>query len=229
MGEAVLGKKVGNRAPLWGAIAGTIPDLDVVATPFLSTVDGALFHRGFSHSMLFAVLLAPLLGWLIHRIYRQRKGSWRGWAWLSFWALVTHPLLDCFTNWGTQLFWPHASRLSWNTIFVIDPLYTLPFLFFLVWALRKPRQHPLRQRLNHVGIIISSLYLLVTVVNKQIVNGVFLDSLNRELISVEQYQTMPTPLNNILWTVVAESEEEFYIGYYSLINSPTTISYRAFP
>jgi len=30
VGDAVLGKKIGNRAMVWGAIAGTIPDLDVL-------------------------------------------------------------------------------------------------------------------------------------------------------------------------------------------------------
>ena len=32
VGEAALGKKIGNRAIVWGGIAGTIPDLDVLIT-----------------------------------------------------------------------------------------------------------------------------------------------------------------------------------------------------
>ena len=53
--EATLGKKVGNKAALWGAVAGTIPDLDVIGMFFLNTVDELHFHRGFTHSILFSL------------------------------------------------------------------------------------------------------------------------------------------------------------------------------
>ena len=36
VGEAALGRKVGNRAMVWGAIAGTIPDLDVISNGWVS-------------------------------------------------------------------------------------------------------------------------------------------------------------------------------------------------
>ena len=56
VGEAVAGKKLGNKAAFWGAIAGTIPDLDVLIRHFAHPIDGALWHRGFSHSIVFALL-----------------------------------------------------------------------------------------------------------------------------------------------------------------------------
>ncbi|MCB0468978.1 MAG: metal-dependent hydrolase, partial [Aequorivita sp.] len=37
VGEAVLGKKIGNKAMALGAIAGTIPDLDVLSSHFTDT------------------------------------------------------------------------------------------------------------------------------------------------------------------------------------------------
>ena len=94
VGEAVLGKKVGNRAPLWGAIAGTVPDLDVIGNFFQSEYAALLTHRTFTHSLLFCIIAPPLLGWLIHRFYRRKHGSWQNWSWLSFWAFSTHILLD---------------------------------------------------------------------------------------------------------------------------------------
>ena len=39
VGEAALGRKVGNRAMVWGAIAGTIPDLDVISNGFMTPID----------------------------------------------------------------------------------------------------------------------------------------------------------------------------------------------
>ena len=53
VGEVVLGRKVGNKAILWGAIGGTIPDLDVLSAAFMDTIDQLIIHRGFSHSIFF--------------------------------------------------------------------------------------------------------------------------------------------------------------------------------
>ena len=64
-GEAVLGRKIGNKALIWGAIAGTIPDLDVVTQVFLShEADELVYHRGLTHSILFTVFGAMLFGWM---------------------------------------------------------------------------------------------------------------------------------------------------------------------
>ena len=99
VGEASLGKKVGNKAMLWGAIAGTIPDLDVLVKFFTDDLSANEMHRGFSHSILFCIIAAPLLGWIIHRIYaKKEEASWKNWSMLSFWAFFTHPLLDAHTT-----------------------------------------------------------------------------------------------------------------------------------
>ena len=107
VGESVLGKKAGNKAIMWGAAGGLIPDLDVLITPLFSEVDGLFVHRGFSHSLIFAFLLAPLLGWLIHRIHQKKMNiARREWTILIFWAAFTHPILDYFTTYGTGAFVP---------------------------------------------------------------------------------------------------------------------------
>src|SRR5690606_9714865 len=139
VGEAVLGRKVGNKAMLYGAIAGTIPDLDTFASYFVDTVTAIEIHRGFTHSIFFSVVFAPVFGWLISKIERKSAANWIDWSRLMFFGLFTHPLLDSFTTWGTQLFWPLDIRLDLKTIFVIDPLYTLPFLIFLILAMRSEK------------------------------------------------------------------------------------------
>ena len=123
VGEAVLGKKVGNKAMLYGAIAGTIPDLDIFASYFTDTVSALEFHRGFTHSIFFSVVFASIFGWLISKIERRSIASWKDWSLLMFWGLFTHPVLDSFTTWGTQLFRPFEIRLAFKNIFVIDPIY----------------------------------------------------------------------------------------------------------
>ena len=76
VGEAVLGKKVGNKAILWGAIAGYIPDIDfAIGSLFMETVNGLAFHRGVMHSIVFCLLAAPILGWLVNYLYRKKGGG----------------------------------------------------------------------------------------------------------------------------------------------------------
>ncbi len=71
VGEAVLGKRLGNKAMFWGAVGGTIPDLDVITKPFMSEVESLAFHRGISHSFFFAIIAGLLFGWLIYRLYES--------------------------------------------------------------------------------------------------------------------------------------------------------------
>ena len=93
IGELVAGRKMGNRAVLWGAIAGTIPDLDVFFRVFFHPIEAALVHRGFSHSLLFSILASPAFGWVFNKATKLKYGFWL-WTKLFFWGIVTHPILD---------------------------------------------------------------------------------------------------------------------------------------
>ena len=150
IGEAVLGRKAGNKALLYGALAGTIPDFDVLASYFTDTVTALAIHRGFTHSIFFSILFAPVFGWIVSS-YETYK-NFKSWSWLFFWAFLTHPILDAHTTWGTQLFWPFDLRLAFKTIFVIDPLYTLPFLACLLLVLFQKRNSKKRRLYNTLGL-----------------------------------------------------------------------------
>lgn len=230
MGEAVLGKKVGNRAALWGAIAGTIPDLDVIVNVFGSELDSLVHHRGFTHSIAFSFLFAPVLGWLIFRVYKGKHGTMKDWMKVSFWALFTHPILDSFTTWGTQLFLPFSDyRVAWNSIFVVDLVYTLPFLICLTIALFLRRESRWRRVWNWAGIGLSSFYLVLTLANKGFVHANFVNSLHFQGKSYSRLKTYPTPLNNLLWYAVAEEVGGFDVGYFSLFGDPSQITFRYIP
>ena len=219
VGEAVLGKKVGNKAMLYGAIAGTIPDLDIFARYFVDTVTATEWHRGFSHSILFSVLFAPFFGWLIYKLEPKRETTIKDWSWLMFWGLFTHPVLDAFTTWGTQLFWPFNTRLAFQNIFVIDPLYTIPFLVFLIMAMRQKRTSPRRRKYNRLGLIISSLYLIITLVLKGFAHRAFISNLEEQNITYQQIDIRPAPFSTILWTANVDAENAYLIGNYSFFDS----------
>ena len=228
VGEATLGKKVGNKALLYGAIAGTIPDLDVIANSLTDTITAIEWHRGFSHSILFCILFAPLFGWLVSKVERKSGLGWKPWAILFFWCLFTHPLLDAFTTWGTQLFWPFETRLAFNAVFVIDPLYTVPFLILTIMVLFYKRDSKTRQHLNRTSIILSTSYLLVALLVKQLVNQKFEQALQEQGIAYRQISTRPAPMNIVLWNANVDTEGSYLIGDYSLFDS-APIQFTAYP
>ncbi len=230
-GEAVLGKKIGNKALLFGAIGGTIPDLDVFIGSVLygNEIDAMLFHRGFMHSIVYSVLAALLLGWLIHKLYdtKRRTGTTtlKDWMLLFFWSLFTHPILDCFTPYGTQLFAPFSDyRVAFNNIAVADLLYTVPFLLCMLVLMGYRRQHSGRRVWLKIGFGISSLYMLFTVINKLHIDHVFEESLVSSNIEFERFSVQPSILNNILWYGIAETESDYRVGFYSLLDKADTFS-----
>jgi inner membrane protein len=230
VGEAVAGKKVGNKAILWGGVAGFLPDLDVAANLFMSTVDAIAFHRSVTHSILFFVVAAPVFGVALQRLYRNQETRWRDWTLLIFLAFFTHALLDCFTTWGTQLFWPFSKYgVAFKSIFVIDPLYTIPLLVCLIWVVLLPKRSVKRRKLNLIGIGISSLYLLITLAAKAQVNQVFKASFESEGIDAVRFDSKPSPFNIVLWSATAETPEGYYTGYYSFFDNDKNINYHFFP
>ncbi len=232
VGEAVLGRKVGNRAIVWGAIGGTIPDLDVLLNPLLSDVQGVLIHRTFSHSLLVLTLLAPIIGYGVWRIHRSKtEASWRDWSWLFFFALITHPLLDAFTNYGTMLFFPFSDvRISWRTIFIIDPLYTLPLLIGTLIVLFLSRTSSRRKQVNRWALILSSAYLALTVIIKLHVQQVVQENLTEQSsVAHQKFLTSPTFFNNVLWSVIVKQEGQYQVGYYSLLDNDHTVKFKNIP
>lgn len=219
VGEVVLGKKVGNKAILWGAIAGTLPDLDVLLRYFTDEISSTQMHRGFSHSIVFAVLIAPLLGWIAKKIhFKLKEVSFKDWTKLFFWTTVTHPLLDAHTTWGTQFFWPFNYRLAYQNIFVVDPLYTLPFLMFLIIVMTLKKDNPKRSKFNTIGLSLSSTYLLLTLIFKWISFQEFKEGLENQKIEYVEIDTKPSPLNSILWSSLIETDKGYRTAYYSLFD-----------
>lgn len=226
VGEAVLGRKIGNKAMLYGAIAGTIPDLDVISSLFNDTVTALEVHRGFTHSILFSVLFAPILAFLVTRFEAYK--NLKDWSWLFFWTFITHPILDAQTTWGTQLFWPLDIRLAFKNVFVVDPLYTIPFLVLLIFAMRQKKASRKRRLYNNWGLIISSSYLILTLILKGISYQTFTKELAAQHIKYKEIETKPAPLNTVLWAANVETDDAFLIGYSSFLDK-NPIQFSSYP
>jgi len=206
---------MGNKAAMWGAIAGTLPDLDVFLMQFYHPIDASLMHRGFSHSILFALLMGPVLGWLIHRLYKKRYQQ-KTWMWLFFLSIITHPMLDIFTNYGTQFLWPLQDRLTFNSVFVIDPLYTVPFMTFLLIALFMKRENPKRAKFNMIGIYYSTGYLLLGVIIKLTILSNSTGYFAENGLKTRNSMVTPMPLTSFYWMMLAEDDKNYYVAYKSL-------------
>ncbi len=229
IGEATLGKKIGRRAMLWGAVADTIPDLDVFASPCFTDAQQLMVHRGFTHSFLFVVLMSPLLGWLFSKWFKKAEVSWKSWTWLFFLGMFTHVLLDSLTSYGTGWFEPFSSyRVSFNTIFVADPFYTIPFLVCVLVALIKKNGSPERRKWNKAGLWISSLYLVFTIINHNYIHHVMESSFKEKNLTADEFTVTPTALNNFLWMAYSHDDKGAYIGYYSIFDKSKDIDFNRY-
>ena len=217
-----------RAALLAGAALGTLPDLDVFVVNALTDnpVHRMTWHRGLSHSLLalpvIGTLLCALLRWRGGRV-AQAPGRWLLAIQL---ALLTHSLLDAFTVYGTQLWWPlRPPPTMWASVFIIDPLYTVWLLAACVvaWWLRERRgaQHALL-----LGLALSTGYLGWSLVAKAMVERDAAQSLARLGLADAPRFSVPMPFNTLLWRVVALTPDGFVEGERSLVADRGPMHFR---
>ena len=219
IGEAMLGKKIGKKGAIIGGLIATIPDLDILLLHFVDSLQKISIHRGYSHSVVFCVVAAFLLAYLLNRIKWTENLSFRRLWLFSFMALITHVLLDAFTSYGTQLFLPFNDwRVSFDSISIIDPVYTVPLIIgVLASILLYKREEKKRGFPNNIGLIISSLYLLFTLANKQHIQNIFYTQLEEKNILSFRLLTVPVAIGSTAWYGVAKDKTHLHIGKYSLL------------
>lgn len=224
---AVMGRhSAAWRAALAGAVLGTLPDLDVLIDHG-DAVRNMVLHRAETHSLFWLSLVSVPLAAGVVGLMGQRSLWWRWW--LACWlALVTHPLLDAMTVYGTQLGLPWTDHpYAVGSVFIVDPLYTLPLLVGVTSALRtSPGGWGLRA--NTLGLLLSSLYLGWGVLAQQQVSSLAQAELRRQGLPAQQVLVTPTPLNTVLWRVIAVDGDHFFEGFYSLLDADTRIHFDAF-
>ncbi|WP_026431190.1 metal-dependent hydrolase [Paracidovorax oryzae] len=218
LGSAVSLAAMGRRtaawkAALWGAAAGTLPDLDALIDHG-DPIANMVLHRADTHALLYLSLLAPLLGALAARLHGEGF-QWKRW-WLALWlALATHPLLDWMTVYGTQLLRPFSSYpYGVGNIFIIDPLYTVPLIVGVVAALALAGPRGLRW--NTAGLWLSTAYLAWGFGVQQHVAGIARESLAAIGWPAGQVLVTPTPFNTLAWRVVAMAPGQYAEGFYAL-------------
>ena len=222
-GEAVLGHKVGRKALVWGAVLGTLPDLDVFI-PLGGPVNDFVYHRGFSHSLILLALLSPLIAWLITKIHPDMKRHYRRWVLLSFIVLEASVILDLLTIYGTQILWPFdTTPMAIPILFIIDPLFTLPVLSGVLAALVLKRKRSLGHRINSVGLFLSLAYLTWAFGAGEFVERRVKEKLALQEISYSRFISSPAPFTTLLWRVVGIDNDRYFETYVSVFDKDTPL------
>jgi inner membrane protein len=232
LGSAVAVATMGRRtavwkAALWGAVAGTLPDLDA----FIDHGDALLNmvrHRAESHGLFYLTLAAPLLAAGVSLLHSETR-QFKRWA-LALWlVLITHPLLDAMTVYGTQLLQPFTAHpYGVGSMFIIDPAYTLPLIVGVIAALRLSNTAR-GLRWNAVGLVLSTAYLAWSVGAQWQVERVARAALAQQGWAVQGLQVTPTPFNTVLWRLVATTPTAYHEGFYSLLDATPTVRWTTHP
>lgn len=207
---AMLGRFHGRKALAAGALLGTLPDLDVLID-YGNPVAGMINHRGFSHSLfvLTAVAMVLTAAW---RWWRPKAPYGTGRLFLTLWlVLITHPLLDAFTSYGTQLWWPLTpTPTSGSSIFIIDPFFTVPLLCTViavaVVGIRPRAETALRWALGYCAV-----YLALSVAAKHLVEARVHQAITEDGTRIQAMFSTPQPFSILLWRVVARSDDDHYV------------------
>jgi len=227
VGMATMGRRTALwKSALWGAVAGTLPDLDVLIDHG-DPISNMVLHRAETHAPFWLTLFSLPMAAAIAKLHGE-GAIWRRW-WLAIWlALVTHPLLDAMTVYGTQLLLPFSNRpMGVGSVFIIDPLYTLPLIVGVVWALAS-RGSPRGLKANAAGLVLSTAYLGWGVVAQHQVESVARESLAAQGIAAERVLVVPTAFNSLLWRVVAVDGTHYHEGFRSLLDDSRQIHFDRF-
>jgi len=199
-----LGPKIGPRkAVILGGLLGTVPDLDTFL-PATDPVEAFVSHRGATHSLLMQVIVTPLFAEPLVRLFSALRDP-RIKTYLAVYLIfATHALVDAMTVYGTQLLWPFGVEpVGVGSIFIIDPIYTLPLLALTVWALFKGQWTPRFGTWLRRALVVSSAYMLMTIPVQQIMKDRGAKIFADRGIMPERILAIPTPFNIAYWKVLA--------------------------
>jgi inner membrane protein len=230
VGELTLGKKLGNKAQLLGAIAGTLPDLDILMNfIYKDDLSKILIHRSYSHSIIVHVVFALIPAYLCLKWFKKRDIQFKEWYWMWFLGLSTHALLDATTTYGTRLFLPFTNyQVGLNNISVVNPMYTLPFMILTMICLFYKKDNVKRLKWAKRGMYYSSIYMLYTLGVKAYVHQHFKSELQAKNIHYENLYTTPTFFNGELWASIACTDDSLTVGEYSILQNESKVDFVSY-
>jgi inner membrane protein len=217
---SLLGRWQGRKALLYGAVLGSLPDLDVIID-YGDAVAEMTYHRGFSHSLFVLSLLAVAITWLARK-FRPDPSYSSMRLFLTVWlVLTTHVLLDAFTSYGTQLLWPLSTPpVAWSSVFIIDPLYSVPLLLAVLFGAFAGLQGR-QPQIPIAALVITTLYLAFTLTGKQMAEQRVETAMREQGVQASRMFSTPTPFNSLLWRVILVDGEDYHEALVSWFDQQT--------
>lgn len=215
--EAGFREKLGTKAVVFGGVCGLLPDLDLCTrlAGQWQYFDG---HRGITHSLFFLAAITPLLGYAGYRIFGQKQ-HYLSWCHLAFWALLTHPILDLFTSYGTRLFLPLTDRkFAIDAIAAVDLFYTIPLVVALIVGSRKKLSFSFRKFFAIAILLLTSGYIALGYTQGLKAKQLAEMQLQQEGVRISRIRCTPTTFTVFLWRVIAQDQQGNYkIGIVSTL------------
>ena len=210
---AIGAQNLGNKSHLrfagvLGFLAGLSADLDFLIKSDSDPLLALEYHRQFTHSLIFipfgGLICAIILFYLLSR--RWRLGFRTTYVYCTG-GYATHALLDACTTYGTQLLWPFSTaRIAWNTISIIDPLFTLPLLALIIAAaLRKS------SALARIALAWVFIYMTFGIVQRERAEHATYALAMERGHKPTRLIAMPTMGNSVVWKTVYEADGEYFV------------------
>ncbi len=219
IGEATGGKILGRKAMVAGALAQSIPDIDFLAYFWLNKTQNLLGHRGFTHSILFAIMVVVVMTLATKKIFHKRKFDWRHGLMLFGINVFCHLFIDAFNAYGVGWLEPfNHHRFSFNVLFVADPFFSIwPFLACIaMWIWYRNKKVITWGWI--LGLGLSALYLIYALFNKYQIEKDVRRDLEKQHIAYQSFITTPAPFNTWLWFVMVKTDRGYYTDYRSVFD-----------
>jgi len=244
LSQAVLGaslsqsfaedKTMQRSALIIGGLAGMAADLDVLIRSKADPLLFLEFHRQFTHSLIFipigALLCALIFNLVINSRWFQRKWPNKSLSFskiylFSFLGYATHGLLDACTSYGTQLFWPFSdARIAWNTVSIIDPLFTFPILILIIAGVYRKNK-----RYAQIAFAYAVIFLSLGIVQHDRAISAVQQLAEQRGHQTQRMLAKPTFANRHVWKIIYEHNGRYYVDAVKLLKDVTFISGTSVP
>lgn len=187
-------------------VGGMAPDLDIFIRSDTDPLLALEFHRQFTHSLFFIPLGGLICALVLHPLWRHRLALRETYLFTTV-GYATHGLLDACTTYGTLLLWPFSyTRFAWNSVSVVDPLFTIPALLLVAASAIFANKN-----LARIAMVWMLGYLLLGFIQHQrAVNVGFEISASRGH-QPTRLEAKPAFANILLWKIVYLHEDRFYV------------------
>ncbi len=192
-----------------GLLAGLAPDIDIFIRSNHDPLLFLEFHRQFTHSLLFIPVGGFICAIVFYALFAKKSNlSFKDTYIFSTVGYATHGIVDTFTTYGTQLYWPFSDeRLAWNTVSVIDPLFTIPIIFLCILTLIKKNK-----KIAFYAIAWILIYQFMAFNQKQRAESIILQHAMKQGHNVKSIEAKPSFANIIVWKVIYTDNNNYYVN-----------------